>query len=78
MKAGGEGTTEDEMVGWHHWISGYEFKQAPRVCDEQESLAFCNLRGHKESGMTEWLNWTEFFPQNEMGEISGTEAEPTN
>ena len=22
---GGEGTTEDEMVGWHHWHNGHEF-----------------------------------------------------
>ena len=21
-----KGTTEDEMVGWHHWLSGHEFK----------------------------------------------------
>ena len=24
-----KGTTEDEMVGWHHWLSGHEFEQAP-------------------------------------------------
>ena len=23
------GTTEDEMVGWHHWLNGHEFEQAP-------------------------------------------------
>ena len=22
----GKGTTEDEMVGWHHWLDGYEFE----------------------------------------------------
>ena len=21
--------TEDEMVGWHHWLNGYEFGQTP-------------------------------------------------
>ena len=26
-----KGTTEDEMVGWHHWLNGHEFEQAPRV-----------------------------------------------
>ena len=25
LRAGGEGTTEDEMVGWHHWLNGHEF-----------------------------------------------------
>ena len=24
-----KGTTGDEMVGWHHWLGGYEFEQAP-------------------------------------------------
>ena len=22
-----KGTTEDEMVGWHHWFNGHEFEQ---------------------------------------------------
>ena len=22
-------TTEDEMVGWHHWLNGHKFEQAP-------------------------------------------------
>ena len=26
-----KGTTEDEMVGWHHWLNGREFEQAPGV-----------------------------------------------
>ena len=32
------GTTEDEMVGWHHQLNGHEFEQAPGVGDGQESL----------------------------------------
>ena len=31
--------TEDEMVGWHHRLSGHEFEQAPGVGDGQGSLA---------------------------------------
>ena len=23
-----KGTTDDKMVGWHHWLSGHEFEQA--------------------------------------------------
>jgi len=30
--------TEDEMVGWHHSINGYEFEQALGLGDEQGSL----------------------------------------
>ena len=28
-----KGTAEDEMVGWHHWLNGHEFEQAPGVGD---------------------------------------------
>ena len=48
--------TEDEMVGWHHRLSGHEFEQAPGVGDGQESLAFCSPRGGKEPGMAEEPN----------------------
>ena len=51
--------TEDEMVGWHHWLNGHEFEQAPGVGDGQGSLACCSPWGHKESDITEQLNWTE-------------------
>ena len=54
-----KGTTEDEMVGWHHWHNGHEFEQAPEVGDVQGSLAWCSPWGHKESDTTERLNWTE-------------------
>ena len=33
-----KGMTEDEMVGWHHWLNGHEFEQALGVCDGQGSL----------------------------------------
>ena len=28
-----KGTTEDEMVGWPHWLDGYESEQASGVCE---------------------------------------------
>ena len=49
-------TTEDEMVGWHHQLNGYEFKQTPRDGEGQGSLACCSSWSHKESDMTERLN----------------------
>ena len=54
-----KGTTEYEMVGWHHRLNGYEFEQASGVGDGQGSLACCSPWGHKQSDTTEWLNWTE-------------------
>ena len=50
---------QDEMVGWHHWLNGFEFEQTPRVGDGQRGLACCSPWGHKDSDMTERLNWTE-------------------
>ena len=35
--------TEDEMVGWHHRVNGYESEQAPGVGDRQGSLAWAVL-----------------------------------
>ena len=37
-----KGTTEDEMVGWHHWPDGHEFKQVSGAGDGQGSLASCS------------------------------------
>ena len=53
--------TEDELVGWHHRLDGYEFEQAPGVGDGQGSLACCNPWGCKELDTTEQLNGTEYY-----------------
>ena len=47
-----EGVTNDEMVGWHHRLNGYEFEQTPGDSEGQGSLAWCSSWGHKESDMT--------------------------
>ena len=44
-----EGTTEDEMVGWHHRLHGHEFEQAPGVGDGQGSLECCSPQGRNGS-----------------------------
>ena len=51
-----KGTTEDEMVGWHHWLDWHEFEQAPGDGDGQGSLAACSPWGCKELDTTELLN----------------------
>ena len=51
-----KGSTEDDMVGWHHRLDGHEFEQAPGVGDGQGSLVCCSTWGCKESDMTERLN----------------------
>ena len=51
-----KGTTEDEMVGWCHWLNGHEFEQIPGDSEGQGSLACCSPWGCKESETTERLN----------------------
>ena len=54
-----KGTTEDEMVGWHHRLNGDEFEQAPGDGEGQGSLVSCSPWGCKDSDKTEWLNSSE-------------------
>ena len=57
----GKGTTENEMVGWHHWLNGHGFGETLGVGDGQGSLACCSPWGWKESEVTEWLSWSELI-----------------
>ena len=54
-----KGTTEDEMVGWHHQLNGHGFGWTLGVGDGQGGLGCCSSWSCKESDMTEQLNWTE-------------------
>ena len=49
-----KGTTEDEMVGWHHWLNGHGFEQAPGDAEGQGSLA---VHGVMRS-QTQLSDWT--------------------
>ena len=51
-----KGTTEDEMVGWHHRLNGHEFEQTSGDTEAQGSLACYSPWGCKESDTTEQLN----------------------
>ena len=42
--------TEYEMVGWHHWLDGHEFEQAPGVGEGQGSLVCCSPWGSQTAG----------------------------
>ena len=51
------GTIENEMIGWHHRLSGHEFEQGLGDSEGEVSLACCSPWGHKESDMThQWNN----------------------
>ena len=47
-----KGTTENEMVGWHHWLNGHEYKQTLGYNKGQGCLACHRSWGRKESDMT--------------------------
>ena len=53
--------TEDEMVGWHHRLSGHEFQQALGDDGGQGSLACCGPGSHKELDTTERLHFVLFY-----------------
>ena len=44
-----KGVTEDEVIGWHHWLNGHDFKQALGDGEGQGGLECCSSLGHKES-----------------------------
>ena len=59
LRAGGEGDNR----GWDGWMAPptqwtWVWVNS-RIGDRQRSLACCSSRDHKESDMTEWLNWTD-------------------
>ena len=54
-----KGTTEEEMVRWHHQLNGHGFGWTPRVGDEQGGLVCCDSWCRKESDTTK--NWTDIL-----------------
>ena len=56
------GATEDEMVGWHHWLNGHELEQIPGDSEGQGSPVCCRPWGLKESNTTEQLSNNNILP----------------
>ena len=56
-----KGTTEDEMVGWHHWLNGHELEQALELVMDREAWHAAVHGVSKELDMTERLNWTFMY-----------------
>ena len=57
-----KGTTEDEMVGWHHRLNGHEFEQAPGDGDGQGGLVCCSPWVTK--SQTRLSDWTPTTNKN--------------
>ena len=55
-----KGTTEDEMVGWQHWLNGHDFEQALGVGDGQGTLECCRPWGPRvRQDWVSELNWRD-------------------
>ena len=57
---------EDEMIGWHHGLSGYESEQALGDGEGQGGLVCCSPWGHKETNTTEQLNKNDGLDMTEV------------
>ena len=79
-KSGGEGGTEDEMVGWHHQINGHGSESTLGYSEGQGSLVSFSSWGCKELDTTSWLKsnnkrWvSSLFNQLVSWNQSGKEA----
>ena len=56
-----KGTTEDEIVGWHHVLDGHGFQWKPGVGDGEGNLRCWDSWGRKESDTGERLNWSILY-----------------
>ena len=54
-----KGTTEDKMVGWHHWLNGHKFGWTPGVGDGQGGLGCYSPWCHKVHAVA-LGNWTTY------------------
>ena len=65
---------ENEMIGWHQQLNGHEFGWTLGIGDGQGGLICCSPQGHKESDMTELLNWT-YSQMNRTWDGQGTKSQ---
>ena len=61
-----KGTTEDEVVGWHHRLNAHKFEHSSGSYRWKGSLESCSPWGHKE---TQLGNWTELNGEKDLGAI---------
>ena len=66
-----KGMTENEMVGWHHWLDGHEFLQTLGDGDRQGGLACCSPWCRKELDTTELLSMHVRGGKAPCGQLKG-------
>ena len=66
-----KGTTEDEMIGWHHWLNGHGFGWTAGIGDGQGRPGVLWFMGWQRVGH-DWateLNWTVQVRQKRHKEV---------
>ena len=53
-----KGTTQDEIVGWHHWLNAPEFEKTLGDSEGQGSMACFSSWGCKETQISYWTTTT--------------------
>ena len=61
---GKKGVTEDEMVGWHHWLNGHEFEQTLGEMVKDRKGWCAAVHGVPKS-WTQLSNWTTTIPNTQ-------------
>ena len=64
-----EQVTEDEGVGWHHWLNGHQFEQTLGDNEGQGSMVCFSPSSCKELDMTEWLNNNKYSSKNKYPSV---------
>ena len=62
-----KGTTEDEMVGWHHWLNGHEFGELRELVIDREAW-HAVVHGVAKS-WTRLSDWTEL--KHKINKLNG-------
>ena len=79
LKAGGEGTTKDEMVRWHHWLNGHEFEQTLGDNKVQGRLACCSSWVAKSrTWLSNWATTTIIMMFSSVTQSCPTLCDPMN
>ena len=66
-KARAKRTIEDEMVGWHHWLSGHELSKLQVIVKDREAWS---ASVHGVAKISTWLSdWTTTDDWSSMNEI---------
>ena len=62
-----KGKTEDEMVGWHHWLNRHEFEQTLGDSEAQGSLPMGKQRAGHDLATEQQQQWKHVWPVEDYG-----------